>query len=516
MATTHLMAPGHLAVNDDSAVEKLPMAVLTAMCLALVLVVASVTAINLTLPDLALGLHASNTQLTWVADGYTVTLAALVLPLGALGDRIGRRRLLIAGAAVFAIASFFAGRVDTVEQLIGFRVAMGTGAAMIMPGTLATITAVFPAELRSKGVAVWSGCAGAGAIFGLLVSGFVLEHSDWRMIFTISAVAAAMAGLGALIFAPETRDENPPKADYFGSLFTGLSIGSLVYAIINGARRGWTDHIVIAMFVLAVVSIVAYVFTGLRTKHSVLDPRFFARRGFLTGSVTVVMQFMAVMGFFFVGLQYLLLIRDFSPLEAAVALLPVAGVMLPVAALTPTLLRFVSVNIATATGLFLMAGSMVYASTLTATSSYDQFLVGLLVSGVGLGITSSTGTNLIVSSLSPQQQGTASAVNDSTREVGSAVGIALMGSIFATNYRSNLPDLSMLKPDVATHIRDSAPSGITITQHMGPAAANLAEGVRTAFMHGFSTSLMIVSIFLFVGGVVTLFAPKRIPVGHGH
>ena len=163
-----------------------------------------------------------------------------------------------------------------------------------------------------------------------------------------------------------------------------------------------------------------------------------------------------------------------------------------------------------------MAGSMVYASTLTATSSYDQFLVGLLVSGVGLGITSSTGTNLIVSSLSPQQQGTASAVNDSTREVGSAVGIALMGSIFATNYRSNLPDLSQLKPDVATHIRDSAPSGITITQHMGPAAANLAEGVRNAFMQGFSTSLLIVSVFLAIGGVVTLFAPKQIPVGHGH
>ena len=502
-----------LDTRQDAA-EKAPVAVLTAMCLALVLVVASVSAINLALPDLALGLHASNTQLTWVADGYTVTLASLVLPLGALGDRIGRRKLLIVGAAVFALAAFGAGHANTIEQLIGWRVAMGTGAAMIMPGTLATITAVFPEHLRSKGVAVWSGCAGAGAILGLLMSGTVLEHWTWREIFTISAGAAAVAGLGALLFAPETKDDNPPPMDYFGAVFTASSIGSLVYAIINGARRGWTDHIVMGAFALSAVSITMYIYFGLKSKHSVLDPRFFARRGFLTGSVTVVMQFMAVMGFFFVGLQYLMLVRDYSPLKAAVALLPVGAVMLPVASLTPYLLKRFNVNDATAVGLTLMAIAMLYTSTLDANAGYDKFLIGLIVSGIGLGITSSTGTNLIVSSLSTRQQGIASAVNDSTREVGSALGIATMGSIFATNYRHYLPDLSKLKPEVATHIRDSAPSGITLTEKMGPHYAQLAQQVRDAFMHGFSTALVVVAAFLFVGAAITLLAPKKIPLGH--
>lgn len=487
-----------------------PTAVLAAMCLALVLVVASVSGINLALPDLAVGLNASNSQLTWVADGYTMTLASLVLPLGALGDRIGRRKLLIAGTGIFAMASLFAGRADTADELIAWRVAMGVGAAMIMPGTLSTITAVFPPERRAKGVAIWSGCAGAGAIVGLLVSGLVLEHSTWREIFTISAIAAAFAGVGAFFFAPETRDDKPQRPDILGTLLTAGTIGFTVFAIIEGGKHGWTDPTVLGAFSAAALSAMGYVFFGMRINHSVLDPRLFANRGFLTGTITVVVQFMAVMGFFFVGLQYLLLIRDYTPLQAAVALLPIGLVMLPVSAATPRLLRYVPVNVVTAGGLLMLAGAMLWASQLKVDSGYDDFLVGLILAGIGLGITGSTGTSLIVGSLPTAKQGVASAVNDSTREVGSAVGIAMVGSFFATNYRAELPDLSAVKPDVAARITDSAPVGLTIVEKLGPLSSTLTPQVQNAFMNGYSSGLVILAMFLVGGAAIAFRAPKQL------
>lgn len=488
--------------------------VLFAMCLALVLVVASVSALNLALPDLALDLEASNSSLTWIADAYTVALAALVLPLGAIGDRVGRRNVLIAGTFVFGAASLAASFADSSAVLIGWRVVMGIGAAMIMPGTLSTITASFPPRQRTKGVAIWSGFAAAGAIIGMLAAGALLEQFSWRSIFVSSAAVALAAALAAALLAPNTKDEHPGPPDVHGAVTTALGIGALVFAIIEGNERGWTEPVVIAALVVTAVSFAAYAYLGLRTAHPLLDPALFGIRGFRAGAITVLVQFMAVFGFFFVGLQYLQLILGYSPFQAALALVPVAAVVLPASQAAPHLVHRIGMKIPMAGGLLLLSAGLFVISLLDVDSGYPPFLAGLIVAGLGIGLSGAVGTSAITGSLGRGQQGVASAMNDTTREVGSAVGIALMGSIYGSHYRSSLPDsVDRLPAEAAESVRDSAAAGLHTAEEIGPQGDALADGVQAAFMDGLSASLVAVCIVVLAAAIGCLFrAPKALPV----
>ncbi|MET9211713.1 MULTISPECIES: MFS transporter [unclassified Nocardia] len=486
--------------------------VLVAMCTCLVLVVASVSALNLAMPDLAVDLSASTTSLTWIADAYTVALAALVLPIGALGDRFGRRNILIGGTIVFAVGSLAAASVDTTELLIGWRAVMGVGAAMIMPGTLSTITAAFPADRRDRGVAVWSGFAAAGAIIGLLGAGLLLEQWSWRSIFVAGAVVAVLGGLLALILAPDTKDAERHPLDHPGAWTSAVAIGALVYGIIEGSEAGWTSWPVVASLAVSAVALALYAVLGLRNNHPLLDPRLFGIPGFRAGAITILVQFMAVFGFFFVGLQYLQLILGYSPLKSALALVPIAVVVLPTSVLTPRLTRLAGIKAVMGVGLLLLAAGMLALSFLEVDSGYLPFFGGLLVSGLGVGLTSTVGTAVIVGSLRTEQQGVASAMNDATREVGSAVGIALMGSVFASHYKSGLPSIDQLPPEAAHAVESSPAAGIHVAGLIGPQGPALADAVRSAFIDGLTASLIAVGVIVAVAGIgALLFAPHQQP-----
>lgn len=483
---------------------------LFAMCLSLVLVVGSVSALNLALPELAVDLDASTTALTWIADGYTVALAALVLPLGALGDRWGRRNVLVVGAVVFGAASLLASYADTSDALIIWRVVMGVGAAMIMPGTLSTITAAFPADQRARGVVVWSGVAAAGAILGMLAAGALLEQWTWRSIFVGSAAVAVAAAVAALAWAPNTRDEDQGRPDVAGAVLSSVAIGTLVFAIIEGNEKGWTEPVVMVTAVVAVVCFAGYAVLGARHDEPLLDPRLFGRPGFRSGAITVLVQFMAVFGFFFVGLQYLQLILEYSPLEAAVALVPVAVVVLPASRVTPWLVERIGTNVVMSSGLALLAAGLFWVARLDVDAGYLPFLGGILVAGLGIGLSTSTATSAIVGSLGAAQQGVASAVNDATREVGSAVGIAVMGSVFGSVYADNLPDLGALPAEAREAVQDSPAAGLHVAAQLGEQAGSLADAVRLAFMDGLEASLLVICVVLVVSAIgAALRAPRR-------
>ncbi|MER5764725.1 MFS transporter [Streptomyces sp. NPDC002082] len=485
--------------------------VLFAMCLSLVLVVASVSALNLALPDLAVDLDASNSSLTWIADGYTVALAALVLPFGALGDLFGRRRMLVLGHLVFGAAALLAAFADSTTHLIVWRVLMGIGAAMIMPGTLSTITSVFPADKKDRGVATWSGFAAAGAIIGMLVAGGLLEQWTWKSIFVVSAAISLVCAPAALFLAPETRSSAPEPFDRGGSVTTALMVGTLVYGIIEGSDRGWTRPEALVAFGLSALALIGYVTLGLRSRHPILDPRLFLLRGFRAGTIAIMTQFMAVFGFFFVGLQFLQLILGYSPLKSAVALVPVAAVVLPTSQITPRLVRRLGYKAVLPAGLLCLAGGMFWLTLLDAGSGYPAFLVALVVAGLGIGLIGSAGTSSIVDSLGPDRQGVASAMNDTTREVGSAVGIAIMGSVFSSRYRSALPDsIRGLPADAAETVRHSAAGGLQVASHLGERGLQLADGVRDAVMNGFTDAMSVIAVILAVAAVACLlFAPAR-------
>ncbi|BDH56664.1 hypothetical protein MTP03_16030 [Tsukamurella sp. PLM1] len=283
-----------------------------------------------------------------------------------------------------------------------------------------------------------------------------------------------------------------------------------MFAIIEGSDRGWTEPVVIASFVVCAVSLAAYAAYGIRTDEPLLDPRLFGLPGFRAGSISVIVQFMAVFGFFFVGLQYLQLILGYSPLHSAIALVPVALTVLPVSISTPAIVRRLGLNVTMCLGLLLLAAGLSWIATLDADSGYPPFLLGLIVAGVGIGITSSTGTSAIVGSLSADQQGIASAVNDTTREVGSAIGIALMGAVFTSRYTASLPDLSRLPAEAAKAVTDSAAAGLEVAARMGPSGAELTHSVRTAFMSGLSAALIAVVIPIALTAVGALLrAPRK-------
>ncbi|WP_306320000.1 MULTISPECIES: MFS transporter [unclassified Streptomyces] len=484
--------------------------VLFSMCLALILVTASMSSLYLALPDMALALSASTTSLTWVVDGYVLALAGLVLPLGALGDRIGRRRTLLAGTVVLGVAALAASEASGTTALIAWRAVMGLGAAMIMPGTLSTVTAVLPQEQREKGVAVWSASAAVGVILGMLASGLLLQWFDWRSIFVSGAVAAAGVALSAALLAPETKGGHRHRFDVGGAACTALAPAGLVYALIEGNDVGWGQPQVLVALAVMVAAGVAYVVLGLRSEQPLLDPRLFRNRGFRAGAVTIAVQFMAVFGFFFVGLQYLQLVLDYSPLRSAVALVPVAVVVALVSEVTPRLVDRIGMRTVTVGGLLLLGAGLFALSLIDVDSGYMPFLGSLVLAGLGIGLTGVVGTSAITGSLPRDQQGVASAMNDVTREAGAAIGIALMGSLFGRHYRSSLPDLSRLPEPAADAVRHSPVGGLEVADRVGGIQGPLlASAVKDALVNGMSVALGTVTVIVVVAGCALFRTPRR-------
>lgn len=464
--------------------------VLASMCLALVLVVASVSSVNLALTGISLDLGTSSSQLTWIADGYTVALAALVLPFGALGDRVGRRTLLLAGTLVFGLAALAASFAGGAGSLIACRVVMGVGAAMIMPGTLSTITAVFPPERRARAVSVWAGFASSGAIIGLLTCGLVLEWFTWRASFVATAVLAAATFIAAWRLAPNTADPEEATIDLPGFVLSATGIGALVFGIIDGAEAGWTAPGAVTGLGVAVVSLAAFVLWELRNPAPMLDVRLFGLRGFGTGSLALTVQFLCLFGFFLVGLQFLQLMLGYSPLVSALALLPLGMVVMPLSRRAPYVVDRFGQRAVMTTGLGCLATGLAIMSTLDGHSGYWHFLAGLVVFGLGMAFTSTPSTTAIVSSLPRAKQGVASAVNDVSREVGSALGIAILGSLFNAGYRDAVGAATdRLPPEAADAVRESAGAGFAVSERLGQGGAGLEEAVRDAFATGLGDAM---------------------------
>jgi EmrB/QacA subfamily drug resistance transporter len=477
-------------------------AVLVTMLLALVLVVAGISMMNVAVPSLTAALGASSTQQQWIVDGYTVALAALLLPAGAIGDRFGRRRALIMGVAIFGLASAASAMSHSADTLIAWRVLTGVGAALIMPGTLSTITSVFPAEERARAVGVWAGFAGAGGILGMLVGGALLEHWWWGSIFVITSALAAVA-LTATIFAvPETRESEHVSLDPLGVALSVLAIGGLVLGIIEGPSRGWSDPVTLGAIFGGTIAGFLFVSWELRTPTPLLDPRLFKLRGFATGSTSLFLQFFAIFGFFFISLQYLQLVLGYGTLKSAVALLPIAVVMMPLSTVAASLAERYGQRIIGAAGLMISAVGFVIIATMNAGSSYWELLVSLLIIGGGTALAMTPATNAIVGSLPRAKQGVASAVNDTARELGSAFGIAILGSAFNSGYRSSIDgNLTGLSPTARAAAHEAPAAAIAVAHRAGASGDALVAAARDAFMVGSRYAMYLGAVLLVVGAV---------------
>lgn len=478
--------------------------VLAVVSLALVTVVSAVSGLNVALPDLARETGASQSEITWIVDAYTVVFAGLLLFAGALGDRFGRRGLLATGLTVFGVAAGLGMLTSDPNQLIVLRALMGIGAAAIMPTTLSVITTSFPEKDRPKAIGVWVGVAGGGAVLGLFGSGILLEFFSWSSFFGLNVVLAAIALLGTLLVVPSSVDADPPRLDVIGGVLSLVAVAGIVFAVIEGPEKGWGDGLTVAGLVAGVVALVAFVLWELRVDKPMLDPRLFRNRAFSAGALTVMVQFFATFGLFFVVIQYLQFVVGRSPLEAALALLPLPLVMIPLARHAPRIARRVGFRHIAPAGLLLTASGLVVASQVDVEMTYWSFALGLVLFAAGMALAGTPSTTAITESLPESKQGVASAVNDTARELGSALGIAILGSVLNQVYRDGMTGaVHGLPAEVAEGARSSV--AFTQSEHLadlGPAAHQLASAAQQTFVDGIGGSLMIAAAVVAVTAVV--------------
>ncbi len=486
-------------------------AVLRVMSLALMMVVAGVASLNVALPELARDTGASQTQLQWIVDIYSLVFAALLLPAGAIGDRFGRKPILVVGLVIFGLASGAALFVDTPAQLIVVRAALGAGAAFVMPVTLSVITTVFPAEERGKAVGTWSGVAAGGAVVGLLASGVLLEWFPWQSIFALNVGMATLALAGTIAIVPQTRDANAPALDIVGTLISVAGLSGIVFGIIEGPERGWTDPVAFGALAGGVIAMAAFVAWELRRREPMLDPRHFLNGSFSAGSLSISVQFFAAFGFLFLALPYLQLVLGFSPLEASAALVPMAVVVIPLSRFAPAIASATGARVTGALGLALIATGFLVVATLDAGSTYWQFLLALVPFGAGMALSGAPATTAIVSSLPAEKQGVASAVNDVSRELGGALGIAILGSVMNDAYRSSMADSTAgLPPEAATAATSSLAAAMQVGQQLGAQGQVLVAQAQSAFVDGLAISMLVGVVALVAGATfVAMRAPGR-------
>jgi len=478
--------------------------VLAAMTTSLVLVVAGVSSLNLAIPTIRDALVTSNTELLWIIDSYGLVFAGLLLPAGALGDRYGRKEALIVGLVILIAGAAAAAIAGNSVVLIAARSVMGVGAALIMPATLSIITVVFPPSERAEAIAIWVGFAGAGGALGLLAGGVLLEFFWWGSVFMIN-IPIALVVLGAVLkIVPTSRDEEQRPLDLGGSLLSIAGLGILLYGIIEGPERGWTDGYVLALFAAATMLLVLFVRWELRSRAPMLDPRYFLNRRFTLGSLAITTSFLAMFGFFFLITLYLQFAQGHSPIAAAIRTLPFAASMVVVAPRSAGLAARFGPRLVVSGGLMLVAIGLAAVSLLEVASPYWHLLVWLIILASGLAVLMPPSTEAIVSSLPQSKAGVGSAVNDTTREVGGAIGIALLGSLVSVGYRSGIDQaLTGLPAEAAEAARDSIGAALGVAAQVGgERGLALAEAAGSAFTDGLGIAFLVAAALMMATAVV--------------
>ena len=493
--------------TDDEAIDdpRQRRLILITMCVALIAVIASVSGLNVAQQALAADLGATQSQLLWIINGYTLALAALLMPVGAIGDRWGRKPVLIIGLVSFAIVNTASAFVDGPAALIALRVVAGVAAAMIMPVTLSVITTSFPAHERAKAVGTWAGVAGAGGIIGLFVSAAIIDNTTWRWVFAFPVAVAVVSLIGALLVVPHSREHVEAGFDVAGSILSVIAVGGLVLAFHEGPERGWTDIVTVIGFVAGIAAAVAFVRVELGRDHPLLDVRLFTNPGLATGSINLFVVFAVMFALFLVLVQFLQAALGYSALRAASGLLPMAAVMMPLSTAAPTIAHRVGYRRTVVAGMALVATGLVLLAVMADIDrGYLSVLPPLLVLAAGVGLAMSPSTTAITASLPEEKQGVASALNDTVREMGGAIGIALIGSVLNSQYRSNISDTADALPaELAEPIKEGIGGALAAAAQAGPDGPAIAAAARHAFADGMRPAMLLAAAIALVAAGYT-------------
>jgi EmrB/QacA subfamily drug resistance transporter len=472
------------------------------LCLSLLAGVIDNTVLNTALPTLARVLHAGTSSLQWIVDAYTLCFAALLIPAGALGDRYGRRLSLIGGLSVFALGSLAAAFAPSAGVLIVDRVVMGFGAAFVMPATLSILNAVFPPRERAQAIAAWSAVAGVGVIIGPTLGGLLLAHFSWGSVFLVNVPIVAIALAGVLWVVPETAEVGRRSLDVVGTLLVGGAFLAIVDAIIEAPTRGWTGLGTLAEAAGGLAALAIFVWWELRIEHPLIDLRIFSSRAFSAacGSVTVI--FFALFGSLFVFTQYLQLVHGYSPLSAGVRALPFALTTGAVSPLSPVLAKHLGNRTVISAGLALMGLGLLDLSTARVGTGYPALAFAVAIMGAGMGLVMAPASSTIMTTVPAHQASAGSAVNDTIREMGGTLGVAIVGSLAAAAYRNRLSTrlAAHHAPAVVVHV---ATGSIAAADTLGKSIGGMRGGEILLAAHATFTTAMALGLRV-AGGIAVV------------
>ncbi len=500
---------------DAQAIHERRWWALGVLCITLMIITLDNTILNVALPALTADLNATTSQLQWIIDGYTLVFAGLLLTMGSIGDRFGRKGALMVGLTIFGVGSIASAFAGSANALIFTRAFMGIGGALIMPATLSLLTNIFsdPKE-RARAIGMWAAVAGASGALGPVLGGLLLEHFSWGSIFFVNVPVIVVGIVAGWYVLPSSRDADAPRLDLVGA---GLSIAGLIavlWAIIEAPVKGWGDSTVTMALLAGVALLGAFVAWELHIDHPMLDVRFFSNRRFSAANVAITLVFFAMFGQMFLGTQYLQTVLGFSALEAGLRMLPMAVLMICVAPLAPRLVERVGTKVVVGSGLLVAAVGLGIISQVPVADGYTQILIGFCFVSTGMALTMAPATESIMGSLPREKAGVGSAMNDTTRQMGGALGVAVLGSVFATVYRPGMAeDISGLglTPEQASQAQDSIGGALHVAGELpAAAAAQLVDIAKHQFVEGMHLAIYVaIGVVLVAAAIVFKFLPAR-------
>jgi DHA2 family multidrug resistance protein-like MFS transporter len=505
------------AAGTQPAADRRRWWILAVLCLSVLLVTVDNTIVNVALPTMSRELSASTQDLQWIVDAYTLVFAALLLVGGNISDRLGRRRVLQAGLVLFGLTSVGAALARSTGELIAGRAAMGIAAALIYPATLAILTGTFTrTRERATAIGIWSGVSGLAVAIGPVSGGLLLRHFSWSSVFYVNVPIVVIALVAGLRLLPESRDPKAGRFDPLGAVMSVAGVGLLVWTIIEAPGHGWGSAATIGGFAGAAVILAAFAYWQVRRPDPLLDVRLFRNPRFTAASGAIALAFFGLFGFIFLITQYFQVVRGYNTLHAGLATLPFAAVTGALSPAAIALMKRLGTKAVVTTGLLLMSAGFVVAAGSAVDSAYwGRIIAAMILMAAGLALTTSPATEAIMGALPRDKAGAGSAVNDTTRELGGTLGVAIVGSVMSSAYASHvLSALSRLGAPAAVRAaaQQSVVAGLDVAAKLPPGLREAAAAAaRQAFMDGLRAGSLVAAGATAVAALATLaFLPARV------
>jgi MFS transporter, DHA2 family, multidrug resistance protein len=466
------------------------------------------TVLNIALPELATSLHASTGELQWFSTAYTLVVGVAMLPASNLGDRLGRKRVLIASLVLFGAASAWCAWSTSSGELIAARAVLGLAGAALMPLGFAMLPTLFPGrEERASAVRIWTAASTVGLPLGPIVGGYLLGHFWWGSVFVLNLPLALVGAVALVIFLPEARSANPVRLDVPGALISSAGLAGLIYGFINAGQHGWGSTTTWVTILAGLVLLGVFAWWERRSSHPLVELSLFGNGEFSWGTVHATVANFALFGLLFAVPQFFQSVNGESPLGSGVRLLPMIGGMVLGTQTGGGVAKRFGVRAVVAGGFVLAAAALGFAATTRVDTAYGFTAAWIAVLGLGIGLALPAAMSGALSALSAERAGAGSGLMQALRQVGGTIGVAILGTVLSSGYHNKLPGTG-IPASLEQTVRDGVAAGVEVAHQLHD--DQLANAVRGAFVHGMDSALVVSCVLVAAAAVLAfLFLPRR-------